>query len=273
MLLTAVDDRYLDEAAFLIRSCARHMPQQRFYLHLINSSERRVAPMRAVHPRLIVEHVERPYVPEQWRSLMCCARTVPLLHVLREYREPTVYLDSDILVVRPLDELFALLETCDLSVRLRPQVVVAGAGGTLDAGKFNSGVIAVRPSAVGLEFAAEYDRRVRAWIEAGRPAGYVDPQCGVFTAVDQEFLYLVYEEFKRRLAFVPLPNAFNDSRLRPSSALWHGKGIARHHPRYVLEKLSYTRGWRRWVDGALAWPRYAGRLALRAARGQGTRKA
>jgi hypothetical protein len=267
MILTAVDDGYLDEAAVLIKSCARYVPEQRFYLYLVNSTAARVAPLEAVHPRLIVEHVTWPRDPATWRDRMCCARTVPLLHVLQTYGEPTLYLDSDTMVRGSLDALFALLDTHDLAVLHRPEIELRGAGGTLDGGKFNSGVIAIRPSAIGLEFAAEYDRRVRAWIDSGRPAGYVDPQRNVYSAVDQEFLYTTYLDFQARLSFAPLPAEFNDARLRPGSTIWHGKGTMRSRPLYVLAKLSYGPAWRYYLAALTAYPLHYARASVNVARG------
>jgi len=39
MILTAVDDNFLPEAVSLIKSCAHHAPEQRFYLFVVNSDE------------------------------------------------------------------------------------------------------------------------------------------------------------------------------------------------------------------------------------------
>jgi len=239
MILTAVDDNFLGEAVSLIKSCARRAPRQRFYLFLVNSNEERIAQVRKFHPKLIVEHVQWPYDAERWRGLMCSARSGPILHVLQKYKEPVVYLDADMLVMGPLDELFDELETYDLLVQYRPEGDVLGAGGTRKAGRFNSGVIAVRPSDEGIEFARQYNHRISKWIDTGKPLCKYDEDCGIETCIDQEFLYLVYEEFKGRLRFAPLPIKFNDSRFRPGSVIWHGKGVARKRLPYVLGKLSY----------------------------------
>ena len=239
MILTAVDDNFLPEAVSLIKSCARHAPRQRFYLFLVNSSEQKFAKLHGFHPNLIVEHVQWPYDGRRWRGLMCSARAAPILHVLETYKEPALYLDSDMLVMGPLDELFDELETYDLLVQYRPEGDVLGAGGTRKAGKFNSGVIALRPSDAGIEFARKYDRCIREWIDTGKPLCSYDQDRGVSTCIDQEFLYLVYEEFKERLRFTPLAIKFNDSRFRPGSIIWHGKGVARKRLPYVLAKLSY----------------------------------
>lgn len=258
MLLTAVDDRFLDEASFLIRSCARHAPQQRFYLLLVNSNEQRVKQLRTCHAGLIVEHAQWEYDPQRWRGLMCSARSIPLVHVLETYGEPTLYLDSDTILRRPLDYLWKLLEEYDLLVDYRPQVKVRGAGGTLHGGTFNSGVIATRPNENTLAFFREYDRTIRAWIATGKPLCHFDEAAGVSTCIDQEFLYTVYEQFRDRLRFQPLPKKFNDPRLRADSVIWHGKGTARERPRYVLCKLSFGPSLRYYAFRLLGYPLLSG---------------
>jgi len=254
MILTAVDDSFLPEAASLIKSCARYAPKQHFYLFLVNSSEQRIAELRHCHQNLIVEHVWWPYDAERWRGLMCSARSIPILKVLRSYKQPTLYLDSDMLVMAPLDELFAELETFDLLVKYRPQCDVLGAGGTKDAAKFNSGVIAIGSGRIALQFAEEYNRHIREWIDQARPLCRYDEESRVSTCIDQEFLYLVYEQFKDRLKFKPLPDEFNDTRFRLGSVIWHGKGMARKYLPYHLAKLSYDNRFIHYVFSLIRYP-------------------
>jgi lipopolysaccharide biosynthesis glycosyltransferase len=239
MILTAVDDNFLCEAIFLIKSCARHAPEQRFYLFLVNSSEQRVAELRACHPNIIIEHVQWPYDAKRWRGLMCCARSIPILNVLETYKEPVLCLDSDTLIMARLDGLFGELKTFDLLVRYHPESEVQGAGGTKNAAKFNSGVIAIRPSDVGIQFAREYDRRIREWINSGKEICKTDESYKINTCIDQEFLYVIYKEFEGRIKFKPLPDKFNDAKFKPDSVIWHGKGTARKKPHYVRAKLAY----------------------------------
>lgn len=239
MIVTAVDDNYLSEAILLIKSCARYAPKQGFYLFLVNSSEQRVAELRACHPNIIIEHVQWPYDAKRWRGLMCCARSIPILNVLETYKEPTLYLDSDMLVMGPLDELFALQETYDLLIRYHPQAEQLGPAGTLDSAKFNSGVIAIHPTEVTLEFIRAYNRRMREWIDASKPIYEWREEHKVYTYIDQEFLFLAYKQLKDKLSFRPLPDKFNDAKFKPDSVIWHGKGTARKKPHYVRAKLAY----------------------------------
>ena len=254
MILTAVDDDFLPEALSLIKSCAKHAPRQRFYLFLVNSTEDRIAEVRGYHPNLIVEHVQWPYDDQRWRGLMCSARSIPIIHVLETYKEPTIYLDSDTLVMGPLDELFGELETCDLLIKYRPGIEQLGPAGTLNSAKFNSGVIAIRPTEVTLKFIREYDRLLREWIDAGKPIYQWREEHKVNTYIDQEFLYMVYDELKEQLKFKPLHDKFNDSRFRPGSVIWHGKGVARKRLPYVLAKLSYDNLFFYYIFSLLRFP-------------------
>lgn len=239
MIMTAADDKFLDEAESLIRSCARYSPDQGFYLFLVNSTEERVAPLREVHPKLIVEHVEWTYEPDRWRGLMISARTGPIVHLLETYKEPVVCLDSDTILLGPLDELFKALDTYDVMIRHNPNFEMLGPAGTMDAAKFNAGVTAYGASEAGMKFAREYHRRTREWIDARKPLIIWQEAQKGNAYIDQELLYLVYKDLKDELRFKDLPGKFNDSKFRPGSIVWHGKGTARKHPRYVSAKLSY----------------------------------
>lgn len=239
MLLTAsaYDKYFFDETQYLIKSCAKFEPDQKFYLFLINADKSVDKEIQKWHPNIIIDHAEFKYDPEKWRGLMCSARTIPLEKALTTYREPLIYLDSDIILRGPLTELFDQLKDYDLIVRSRPNLKTKGAAGTEHAGKFNSGVIAISPSEQAITFIKEYNRRVRSHIKSGRPIDFIDN--GIYTAIDQEYLYLVYLDMKSNLLFCPLDDKFNDAYLNDKSVVWHGKGVARTALKYKREKSRY----------------------------------
>ncbi len=238
MFLTAVDDKYLDEAQYLIKSCARHAPDVRFHLFLVNSSEDRVANLRRIHPKLDVQHVSWPRDAARWRGIMCCARSIPIAELTATSHEPVIYLDSDIILRKSPVGLFKELEQHDLLIRLRPNMTQIGPVGTPHAAKFNSGVIAIRPNPSTIAFAEEYNNTMRAWIDAGKPIIEWREEDKTDAYIDQEFLYLAYEKFKDRLKFKPLPDEYNDAKFHPESTIWHGKGRARRHPAYRVAKMN-----------------------------------
>lgn len=239
MLLTAsaYDKYFFDETQYLIKSCAKFEPNQKFYLFLINAAKSVDKEIKKWHPNIIIEHAEFKYDPKKWRGLMCSARTIPLEKALTTYKEPIVYLDSDIILRGSLTALFDQLKVYDLIVRSRPNLKTKGAAGTEHAGKFNSGVIAISPSDMGLNFIKEYNKRVRNHIKSRKPIDFIDN--GIYTAIDQEYLYLVYLDMKSDLRFRHLDIKFNDPYFNDESPVWHGKGVARTALKYKREKSRY----------------------------------
>jgi hypothetical protein len=230
----------MSEARILIKSCARHEPNQRFYLFLVNADAVPDSTIKAWHPNIIIQRVTWPYQAERWRGMMCCARAIPLQKILEEYGEPTVYLDSDTLLRGPLTKLFDALENCDLMVQFRPDRRQIGAAGTPYGSTFNNGVIAVRPSAAGIRFAQKYNSKLREYIASGKPLEVYRPEYNLSFVIDQELLYVTYLELQNELVFKPLPVEFNDTRFKPDRIIWHGKASLGKRPQYVREKLYYT---------------------------------
>ncbi len=173
---------------------------------------------------------------------------------METYKEPTIYLDSDIIVMAPLDELFDQLQTNDLLIRYRPEIEQLGPAGTMNSAKFNSGVIAIRPTEATLQFIREYDRLLREWIDAGKPIYQWRQEHNVNTYIDQEFLYLVYEQLREQLKFKPLPDKFNDARFKPASVIWHGKGVARKRLPYVMAKMSLDNRFMYYLFALIRYP-------------------
>jgi len=239
MILTACDERLLPEASSLIKSCARHAPDQGFYLFLVNGTSTTDDSIKRWHPRISIERVTWPLDTGRWRAIMCCARSFPLVSVLERFQEPVLYLDSDTLVRGPLNELWEAIETCDLMVKHRPSLKHTGAAGSPYASRFNNGVIVIKPSEAGRRFARAYDDRLRSYIESGKPLALHNPELGLEFIVDQELLFLTYLDHRDGLSFMDLPEKFNDATFQEGSIIWHGKGTARRHPLYGLERTRY----------------------------------
>lgn len=238
MIITACDKNYLSEAEILIKSCARQEPNQRFYLYLVEGTPDQVLLVQSWHPNIIVECTAWPYKDQKF-GMMYCLRSIPLRKVLEQYREPTIYLDSDIILRTNLKSLFEMLEHYDVIVRYRPGLNYIGAAGTPHGATFNNGVIAIRASKQGIRFAQEYDLVLEKYLLSGKPLTTYNQKLGMKFVVDQELLYVVFESMKDHIVFEPLPEIFNDARFNRKSVIWHGKGAARKHPAFVIEKKRY----------------------------------
>ena len=239
MILATCDRNYLHRVRLLISSCARHIPDQRFYLYLINSDKPTDREIQSWHPNLILEKVRWRIDPDNWRALMCSARALPLETVLKKYNEKVIYLDSDTLVRKSIHELLSILDKNDLTVKYRPQLNQMGAAGTHYAAKFNNGVIGIRPSPIGIKFAQRYNELIQEHIASGKPLEHHLKKENITSIFDQELLFLTYLEFQDDISFYPLPEKFNDARFSPNSIIWHGKGTAYNHPLYTTERYRY----------------------------------
>jgi hypothetical protein len=138
-----------------------------------------------------------------------------------------------------LVEVFDLLKAADLTVKYRPDLNHVGAAGTDYASKFNSGIIGIGASDAGLEFARHYARLISDFRASGSPIAIYRPEYRINMVIDQELLYVAYQDLASMLKFVPLPDRFNDARFDKDSLVWHGKGTARKHPLYVVERARY----------------------------------
>lgn len=239
MILTACDSSYLDEAACLIRSCARYAPEQSFYLFLINDQNTPDESIQKWHTDILIDRVFWPIKGERWRGIICSARSIPIEKALKKYHQKLLYLDADMIVRGSLTGLFHDLDLYDLMIKHRPQLNHLGPTGSQFASRFNSGVIAIRPSSGGLKFAQEYNLALQNYVNSGKPL--VLPLLGekVVSYIDQELLFLTYLRLKNEITFSPLPDKYNDAKFMPDSLIWHGKGTARNHPLYRLEKAYY----------------------------------
>jgi hypothetical protein len=118
-------------------------------------------------------------------------------------------------------------------------MTLTGPAGTPFASKFNAGVIGLRSSSLGLRFAQLFDDNIREYIRGGKPLSVFHPDVQLEAGLDQELLYTTYLELKDKLLFESLPVGFNDSQFYQNSTIWHGKGTARHHPLYRVEKARF----------------------------------
>lgn len=128
-------------------------------------------------------------VPEQgdwWRNVGIKPSYV--LEALESHHGPLLFLDADCLILEPLDELLALLDVADLSVKYRP-------GNCLSA-LFNAAVLLARRTPATLQV-------VKTWAERGRDFAHLHrfSEQGAFAEG------MIYAQ--RDLRFAPLPERFH----------------------------------------------------------------
>lgn len=191
VVYVAVGDRYLSEAAASIASVRRHLPEARCIVYTDRA--------RFVEGADEVR-VEPPAEAEEDPFLYCirCLRKVP--------EERFLFLDTDTLVVEPIDDLFPLLERFDFAaahapIRLlsymAPEQARYLAGIPESFPEFNSGVMLIRRS-------AEMARMFARWEERFREQHRADPH--PWTHDQPALREAVY---RSRLAITVLPPEYN----------------------------------------------------------------
>jgi hypothetical protein len=190
---TIVAGNYLAQAGVLIDSYLAHHPGARFYLLVVDD----VQPGISFPPSVTVlgpDDLRLPCFREmsfKYEVTELCTALKPslLLHVLTERDEPNlVFFDPDIMVFRPLDELWALLATSNVVLlpHLLDPIPLDGRHpdeqDILAAGAYNLGFLGVNRS-------TETQRLLTWWQERLEDRCRVDVAHGLF--VDQKWMDLV----------------------------------------------------------------------------------
>lgn len=208
------------------------MPELPFCLVLINGSGAHDDVIRGWHPKLILKHLSFDIRPEHLRGYQFCYMTLPLHDLLCEFDEPLVYVDADTIVRGRLNPVFDLLNQYDLVVRYMGGTDLPGPTTPHDGARVNNGLMGLANNARTRAYAAELRRRVVSFLEGGGDPMRITAPDGIVTGLDQELIWVIYQEMSDRMTFFPLDPSFNDSQFMDSSTLWHAKSKTRRNVRY-----------------------------------------
>ena len=188
---TIIFRNYLAQARVLAESFARHVPGGRFYVLVLDglpAGERVGSGARVIAPK----DLGLPYFHElcfkyNVTELSTSVKPSLLAHLLSRGEERVAYFDPDILIARPLDELWSALAAANVVLTphlLQPLALDGHKPSERDillSGAYNLGFIAVRRSAVTQAF-------LRWWEERLRDHCRIDHAQGLFT--DQRWIDL-----------------------------------------------------------------------------------
>jgi GT2 family glycosyltransferase len=190
---TIVSRNYLSHARILAASYVTHHPGARFYLLVIDGLPEGCNLGKDIH--LVSAHDLRiPYFSDLCFKYdvteLCTAVKPSLLRLLLEQfnEEQVIYLDPDILVMRPLEELIEglsqanILLTPHLLSPIPQDGLCPSENDILIAGAYNLGFIGIRKSAVVQEFLSWWEARLK-------DGCFVDVAQGLMT--DQKWIDLV----------------------------------------------------------------------------------
>jgi hypothetical protein len=242
MLTTIIDQKHLfKEAKYLIKSCMKYMPDEKFVLNLINVAKNVDKEVESWHNNIIIRHLSLKIQKERYEGYMYCAMSFPLYDLLTEFNEPLIYLDADIVLRGRLDEIVNDLNKYDLMIRYLPFQNRRGPTTLKDGAKVNNGVTAIAPSTGGKLFAKNFREKILNYLDMDKNSIFWHEDIKITTCIDQEFIYVTMKELEKenRIKIFPLDNKFNDSYFLDSSLVWHAKGSARIHSKYLKEKAKY----------------------------------
>ncbi len=230
----------LNETRWAISSLAAYEPDTPVRLVLFDSTGRYDAQIMGWHPNLTISHF-KPSVPidRDKPGYFFSYKALVFEEALQSTDQDIIFLDGDIIVRDRLMPIFDAMGTADMAIRYRPSIDLVGPMGSVGAARFNAGVIALRNS----PRTKAYMSKVRALIiEHLNADGAAQSSGAAITGIDQEALWIAFEDMGDEIALYPLPDRYNDSYFWPDAALWHAKGTARQHPIYLAAAKSLSPG-------------------------------
>lgn len=229
VLLSACDTGYLDYAVRLILSAEVFSPGGHIALHVVNpttEARQRMAQLqsRLRHTRLWMsyEFVDLSgFAPEQRRAYYACARFLQLAELMPKWATDFLVLDSDALVVNPLEGPFSQESDTQISLLRRdlgeeqvPEHLAVAAG-----------TVWLRNVAVVREFASRLAAELRTTLENGEAGWFMD----------QRILGKLVREQSGAVKVGNIDKRYVDWTFADGAVIWQAKGDRKRNDlRFVL---------------------------------------
>jgi hypothetical protein len=207
MIILQFDSRYHRWASLLLRSLELHEGNQRVLCDAVGLDSEQVRELERAHPRVACRNtlVSAEVTP----AGMANRKPYVLRDAMDSYPDDPWFclLDADMLVRRPLDDLWGLVECASAAL-----VFTNG----MWERRFYARLVTVSSVVLVRRDGRELVDRWAHWTEYDGPIGEVAPH-GWFW--DQVTLYLAWSESRLPIAAVPLP-VFADNRFDRCAAIW-----------------------------------------------------
>ena len=222
VIITCVSDnpKYLKQVYGLLKSVAKHSPEQFVDLYLLNCSKD-VDAIYSFSPKISIFHVDVVNTGNM-RCFAASYRSVLVLDSLKKYECPVAWFDSDIIVRKDLSVFWEGFEPNTFKVSLRKSDR-----------KYDlySGLFGVGYSDATLDFIKDYKHRLyggNRWKNWGS---------------DQTQLYKSYLNHKKIIIFVDIPKQIHDVGCRlDDSCMWHPKMKRINKEPFKTEFDEYAKG-------------------------------
>ncbi len=245
VVCTVASNDFLVYLERLLASAQKHLPNQMFFIVLVNVDEMKVPYLKSLYrnSEVIHDYVKFNSLAEQ--SGYCTNRRAKLFPLLMDkYNTPIIWVDADSMFVKNAEELITYAGKYDLSVIYRKdhvsfqaslqklQSLPKGPLGTPFFGVFLNSVIITNNSVSAKELFHDFSKRVEkmpiAWF------------------ADQEGLYLSYRKFKDKIVFKPLGRNICSYKMDSASIIWTFKGERKGEYEYFRKGEEYIYTLRKW---------------------------
>lgn len=213
MIVTHLDKYYLPWGKLLLESAAMNAPTETIYISAANLTHGEIGWLQKFNPNVLIRN-HKIDVPEtiEYRRYMQCRITKVLLEVYNEFqgrdRELIIAMNADMLIRKPMDELYKRMENCDMLLKFDEE--------HKQMGEIQNGVIVFYSDCPHIETFLHYYNSM--W-DDGKVV-YRD---------DQRQLLETFEAFRTRLCFGSLPHDYVDGHFKPDSHIWS----AHRHNRFI----------------------------------------
>lgn len=209
MLFTITDNNeyYVDLIKSLLQSLNDNSPEDEIRVYVVKCNDEFINRLSRINPsaKIIKAEIQLPEDPSESKSIIAHYRTTIIKECfLEEHVEKMGWLDSDILVRKPLFEFWEITQPNTLHVQHRPKNPVHG--------RFQVGVFSIGRSLPIKNMIIEWDKKTQ--------------EDNKYWFAEQKALYTSYIKFKDYIQFVDMDIKFNDHTFCDDSVIWHCKG---HH--------------------------------------------
>ena len=156
------------------------------------------------------------FVPENMRSADNSLND----EALKKYKTPVMWLDSDIIVRKPLHVFWDQVKPTTFMVTKRITTDISS--------KFNSGCFCLGYSNYSVDFMSDYYHSLYVkgcWKHKWPP--------------DQRYLFKCYQRYQKDIELINLSSELHDFSFSPNSVLWHSKSSRFDDPKFQKEFTYY----------------------------------
>lgn len=224
IIVTGVNDnpRYMDHMRVLLMSLKTNAPEERVNVTLINCPKAYHEELRRINGNIEIRIFDLPNCGAIARIIK---KHMSVLECMFRY-DKVMWLDNDIIVRKPLDELWEGVDKNTLKIWKKKHKA--------DKYKMQAGVYVAGNGKALQKWIREVIRREGKFLDS--PGVHSDGYGSPHWMVSQELLYHCLND---EIKYVKLPRIYNDQKFKEESVIWHCKGSHFEEPAFQKEYKKY----------------------------------